>query len=82
MSEPAVFSPRAPVGGTMCAASPAKNKLPYRMGSATKDRKGAMDFSMVGPVINFADTSAGKRRFNSSQNASSDQSSTLSVSGT
>ena len=52
------------------------------MGSATKLRRGAMLFSIEGPVIIRAATSSGKRRFSSAQNASSDQSSTLSVNGT
>jgi hypothetical protein len=38
------------VGGTIWAASPHKNRRPQRIGSATKDRSGAMDFSMEGPV--------------------------------
>ncbi len=52
------------------------------MGSATKERKGAMDFSIDAPVMSCAATSASWRRFSSAQKASSDQSSTLSVSGT
>jgi hypothetical protein len=41
--------PLAPVGGTMCAASPARNSRSYRIGSATKLRIGVMDFSRIGP---------------------------------
>ncbi|MET3365045.1 hypothetical protein ABIF60_006440 [Bradyrhizobium japonicum] len=41
-----------------------------------------MLFSIDGPVINLPATSPGRRRFSSAQNASSLQSSTLSVSGT
>ena len=44
------FRPLAPVGGTMCAASPARNRRPKRIGSATKLRSGAMLFSIDGPV--------------------------------
>ena len=40
----------APVGGTMWAASPARNRFPNRIGSATKLRSGAIDFSIDGPV--------------------------------
>ena len=36
----------APVGGTMCAASPTRNSRPKRRGSATKDRNGAIDFAV------------------------------------
>ena len=43
------FRPLAPVGGTMCAASPARNSRPKRIGSATKLRSGAMLFSIDGP---------------------------------
>jgi hypothetical protein len=45
---------------------------------ATKDRSGAMDFSIDGPVTSRAACSEGMRRFSSSQNASSLQSSTRS----
>ena len=62
MSEAALLRPRAPVGGTMCAASPARNRLPQRIGSATKERSGAMLFSIDGPVIISAATSSGRRR--------------------
>ena len=41
-----------------------------------------MDFSIESPVINLSATSLGKRRLSSSQKASSDQSSTVSVKGT
>lgn len=82
MSDAALLRPRAPAGGTMCAASPARKRLPQRIGSATNERSGAIDFSIEGPVIMRADTSAGRRRCSSAQKASSDQSSTLSASGT
>jgi len=42
MSDAALLSPRAPVGGTMWTASPARNRRPYRIGSATKLRSGAL----------------------------------------
>ena len=48
------------------------------MGSVTKLRKGAMDFSMEGPVISASASDAGMRRLSSSQKASSVQSSGLS----
>jgi hypothetical protein len=41
-SAAARFRPFAPVDGTMCAASPTRNKRPKRMGSDTKLRNGAM----------------------------------------
>ena len=59
------------VGGTTWAASPARSKRPNCMGSATKLLKGVMDFSSDGPVISCSAVSAGRRRRNSSQNASS-----------
>ena len=40
----------APVGGTMWAASPARKSRPHAMGSATKLRSGAIDFSIDAPV--------------------------------
>ena len=43
------FSPLAPVGGTMCAASPARNSRPCRIGVATKLRIGSTLFSVIGP---------------------------------
>ena len=43
-SATARLSPLAPVGGTMCAASPARNKRPYCMGSVTKLRIGVTLF--------------------------------------
>ena len=55
------FKPLAPVGGTMCAASPAKNIRPKRMGSVTKLRKGAMLFSMLGPVTRCSRASGSRR---------------------
>ena len=65
------FSPLAPVGGTMCPASPARNSRPKRSGSTTKLRSGAMLFSMDGPVTRRSAASGSSRRRNSSQNASS-----------
>jgi hypothetical protein len=46
--------PLAPVGGTMWAASPARNIRPNRIGSATKLRSGAMLFSIDGPVTRLS----------------------------
>ena len=37
----------APVGGTMCAASPAKNRRPCRIGVETNERIGNTDFSVI-----------------------------------
>ena len=47
-SAAARFRPLAPVGGTMCAASPAKKSFPQRIGSATKLLTAAMLFSIEG----------------------------------
>src|SRR5215470_15519001 len=41
--------PLAPVGGTIWAASPARNSRRQRMGEATKLRIGEMAFSVIGP---------------------------------
>ena len=46
--------PLAPVGGTMWAASPARNRRPKRIGSATKLRSGATLFSIDGPVTTLS----------------------------
>ena len=54
-SEAAKFKPFAPVGGTMCAASPARKSLPNRMGSVTTLRSGAMLFSSDGPAARCAE---------------------------
>ena len=35
----------------MWAASPTRNRRPKRIGSATKERSGAIDFSKDGPVV-------------------------------
>ena len=43
------LSPFAPVGGTMCAASPARNSRPYCIGSTTKLRIAVTPFSRIGP---------------------------------
>ena len=43
------LSPLAPVGGTMCAASPARNSRPWRIGSWTKLRIGVTDLAVIGP---------------------------------
>ena len=50
-SATARLRPFAPVGGTMCAASPARNRFPYRIGAATKDRIGVIDFCSTGPLV-------------------------------
>ena len=59
----------APVGGTMWAASPARNRRPWRIGSATNERSGATLFSIDGPVCRAAAASAGMRRFSSPRTA-------------
>ena len=64
-----MFSPFAPVGGTIWAASPHRNSRPHCIGSVTKDLKGAIDFSIEGPVTSASATSAGRRRRSSSQKA-------------
>jgi hypothetical protein len=56
--------PLAPVGGTMCAASPARNSRSYRMGEATKLRIGVMAFSVIGP--SFSSQPGTVRRWRSS----------------
>jgi len=40
---------RGAVAGTMCAASPARNSRPWRIGSATNDRIGAIPLSKISP---------------------------------
>ena len=52
-SATARFRPLAPVGGTMCAASPARNSLPYCIGSTTKLRMPVMPFCSTGPSSSF-----------------------------
>ena len=76
------FRPLAPVGGTMWPASPARNSRPKRSGSHTKLRSGAMLFSSDGPVTSASRPLSSRRRRSSRQNASSDQSSIRSLSGT
>ena len=46
--------PLAPVGGTMCAASPARNSRPYCIGSATKLRIAVTPFCITGPSPSVA----------------------------
>ena len=66
------FMPFAPVGGTMCAASPARKSRPWRMGSATKLRIPVTPFSMSGPSFRVK-PSAVSRVPSSSQICASDQ---------
>ena len=61
----------APVGGTMCAASPARNRRPWRIGSATNERSGATLFSIDGPVARPAAASGRQAARARSQNRSS-----------
>ena len=65
------FSPFAPVAGTMCAASPARNSRPYCIGSTTKLRIGAMPFSRTGPSVSVQPSSVARRVRSSSQIRSS-----------
>ena len=44
----------APVGGTMCALSPARNSRPYCIGSTTKLRIGVMPFCSIAPSCELA----------------------------
>ena len=42
----------------MCAASPARNSRPWRIGSATNERIGAMPFSKISPSLSAKPPSA------------------------
>ncbi len=64
----------------MCAASPARNNRPKRIGSATKLRSGAMLFSIEGPVTRCAAVPGSSRDRSSFQNRVSGHSSTFSLS--
>ncbi len=64
--------PFAPVGGTMCAASPARKSRPRRMGSATTLRIPVTLFSRNGPSLRV-NPSAARRVPSSSQTCASDQ---------
>ena len=72
----------APVGGTMCAASPAITRLPWRIGVNTKLRIAVMPRSRIGPVLNENPSPVGSRVSNSDQMRSSDHSSMRSSAGT
>lgn len=61
----------APVGGTMCAAPPARNRQLQRIGSETKLRNGAIDFSNKGPRTSSAAVCRPRRMASSSQKRSS-----------
>ena len=43
--------PLAPVGGTMCAASPSRKSFPNCMGETTKLRMGVIPFWKIGPSL-------------------------------
>ena len=58
MSAIARFRPLAPVGGTMCAASPARKSRPYCIGSTTKLRMPVTPFSRIGPSSSVQPSSA------------------------
>ncbi len=68
-SATARFMPLAPVGGTMCAASPARNRRPYCIGSATKLRIPVMPFSSTGPSRSRQPSLVSSRRCSSRPDA-------------
>src|SRR4051812_12938384 len=63
----------APVGGTMCAASPARNSRPYRIGSTTKLRIAMMPFWKMRPWASFQPSPVSRRACSSSQMRASGQ---------
>ena len=72
-SATARLSPFAPVAGTMCAASPARNSRPYCIGSTTKLRRAATPFSKIGPSLRVkSPLRVAVRVWSSSQMRSSD----------
>ena len=76
-SATARLSPLAPVGGTMCAASPARNSRPCRIGASTKLRIGSTLFSVIGPGVSCHPSwPCPSRTASSAQIRSSDQSAT------
>src|SRR5713226_4142833 len=68
--------PFAPVGGTMCAASPARNSLPACIGVETKLRMPTMFFWKIRPSVICQPSSVSTRAWSSDQMRSSDQAST------
>ena len=72
------FSPLAPVGGTVCAASPASSSRPLRIGVWTKERNGSTVRSMIGPSSSSKPSGPASRACSSLQIRSSDQASTSS----
>lgn len=71
--------PLAPVGGTVCPASPARTSRPQRMVSWTNERKISTVFSKIGPSLSWNPSAPCNRPCNSAQIRSSDQLSTFSV---
>ena len=67
------FIPFAPVGGTMCAASPARNSRPYCIGSTTKLRIWMMPFWKIGPASSAQPSLVASRACSSVQMRSSGQ---------
>ena len=67
--------PLAPVGGTMCAASPARNSLRCCIGSTTNERIGVTPFSKISPSFSENPESSSNRALSSSQIRSSGHSS-------
>ena len=65
----------------MCAASPARNSRPRRIGALTNERIGSTDFSVIVPVLS-SQPSRAKRVARLSQIRSSDQSSIFSSGST
>jgi hypothetical protein len=74
-SATARFMPLAPVGGTMWAASPARNSRPKRIGSTTKLRMPVTPLSRIGPSSRVQPSSVASRAWSSSQIRPSGQSS-------
>ena len=68
--------PLAPVGGTMCAASPARKSLPYCIGVDTKLRMPTMFFWKILPSVICQPSAVSTRACSSAQMRSSDQFST------
>ena len=73
MTDKATVEISAPVGGTMCAASPARNSRPNCIGSTTKLRMPVMPFSTILPSRNFQPSSVSSRVCSSCQMRSSGQ---------
>ena len=62
VSARARLSPLAPVGGTVCAASPASSSRPLRIGVWTKERNGSTVRSITGPSFELESVGPGQPR--------------------